>query len=105
VELPSVQQNSDGNQEQPQNEKCRKHEKKQNTYIGVRWARKDEVIDPEGDERDSAAGRQNYADQADRVLTQVVEQSCPLAHRSPSHISYSLSKGFSLAKNAGIPAW
>lgn len=68
-----MEQNPDGNQNQSQKKQPRKKEKEQNAHLRVRGPRQQEVVDPEGYERDSATCCQNHANQTDGVLAQIVE--------------------------------
>ncbi len=78
LQLTAPQDDSNRNQEQAEHKDPGKDQEKQNPDVGVGRAGQHEVVHPETDEGDGAAGGQNHAGQAQRVLAEVEEQPRPI---------------------------
>src|SRR6266852_2882266 len=74
-----AQENPHRNQEQAQNKNPRQDEEDQQPDVGVRWPRQNEIVDPEANQGDGAAGREGHPDEADSILAEVVKQACPVS--------------------------
>jgi hypothetical protein len=62
---------SNGNQDQAEDKDAGEDEEKQNADVGGRTGQH-EVVHPESDGGDGATGGQNHADQAQRILAEVL---------------------------------
>src|SRR5215469_8774538 len=81
LELMVSQQNADGDEQQTKDENSRQNQEKQNPYVRMGRSWKQEIIKPEGDERNCSAGRKRGANESDQVLSQIVKKPNPARKR------------------------
>lgn len=67
------QQDSQRDQQQAKNKHPGQDQEKQNPDVWVRWPRQQEIVNPEGYQRNRATRRQHDSDETDDVLAQVVQ--------------------------------
>src|SRR3974377_1382541 len=78
AQFSAAEKNSDGNENEPEDKHTRQDEEEEDADVGGRRAREDEVINPETREGDGAGASEHDADQAEGVLAEVIEESCPI---------------------------
>src|SRR5208337_1252209 len=78
AQLSPTQENTHRDQHQSQNKNPGKDQENQQADVWMRWAGQHEVVNPECDHSDRAAGGKRDPDKADGVLDEVVQQTCPV---------------------------
>jgi hypothetical protein len=73
-ERATPEQNAHGNQQQAQDENPGQNQKEQNADIWMRWSGQQKVIKPKGDQGNRASGSEYGANEADRILSEKVEE-------------------------------
>src|SRR6516225_8390092 len=81
LELTASQPNPDRNEQQAKDENSRQNQEKQNPYVRMGRSWKQEIIKPEGDQRNRAAGSKRGPNETDGVMPQIVKGPNPAPNR------------------------
>ena len=102
-ELAAAKEYPDGHQQEAKDKNSGQQQENQNTDIRVGRTGQDEIVNPESDQGDGTAGGQYHADEAQRVLAQVVEQPGPVFHcvmRTHRRIALAFSRTWNAGSRA-----